>query len=279
MGTRIRLQASRLFCLGLLILGATLSVSPATAQDFSGLWDSFSPLVRFPAVRAEVRGSPAWVTISQGTLTRGGGNPLDLRQDFPLKQGNFFIDTMGQVQVGRVAGRIHYTLRSFAGTTPAVSPPGQLGEARFDWSGIRLGTDLDLVNRNGVRVGVGCDYDLEAPKFSESIYTLGARAISGDPPVTMGTYVAYNPVITMWGASPIVEGRARWSIMGSDLTDAELSAGLKSPMTYLGALSLRGGYRYTSLGISDPRFSGGQEEANRLDLVMRCWFVQFTYHY
>jgi len=265
---RLVLALSMMMC-----LGAGLSVSfvePAAAQYY-GL-DAFSPMVWLPTLEAEATVRGSWVNLGNGSLTGLSGGSL--RDHFKLNQTAFFVDTTVRLQLGRFSVRGTYEPRDLAAFVPVF--PGPDIEARFSYSGIRIGGDLDIIQWNRTRVGMDIDYDLYSPQFTFPILNaFRARTLRGENAFTMGFHVTYNPLRTLFGLSAIAQFKARWPISGTQVTDWEVSGGLASPTTVIGSWSLQSGYRNTQISFNDyrglphPRFDG----------TIQCWFTELAYYY
>ncbi len=269
--------AAGLFC-GVLLL--PLSGSLAIAQELSGL-EGYAPAISLPWLRGEMKGRVTWVQPLSGNQNiHDLGINFDLKDDFDLSDGHLFVDYMLRVQLGRLSGRFIYEIRDFDGTAPFQKVPGQPGsKARFTYTGIRLGADFDIVQRNRSRFGIDMDFNLYSPNFTESIQTSGGKSITGSGPLTLGIHGVYNPVFCFWGVSTILEGRVRWPISDTKVTDWELSAGLVSPETMLGTMALKGGYRRTRVQFSDSQVLQNIGHSTDFDIVMGGVFGELVYYY
>jgi hypothetical protein len=261
-----------LTCLGVLSF-SVLWPAAGLALDwgFRGLSDSLSPLVFPPAIRAEARVTPIWVSIVSGKLTVPPDTTLSLREQFALNSGHVFLDSMGRLQAGSFSVRVHYEPRSFVGKVRSAPDTGISSEARFDFSGARVGGDVDIFQRNLSRVGFNIDYYIYSPIFTQSIRPQLANELIGQEPVTIGFHAIYNPLNNLYGLSGIAEARARWSVGGTTVQDLELAAGVKAPETILGNVALRAGYRRTALEYIDARHT--------IDAVIAGWFGEVAYYY
>jgi hypothetical protein len=188
---------------------------------------------------------------------------------------------MARVQAGRFSFRMNLDFCEFAGSRPRLNQPGQPDtDARFEYSGFRLAGEFDIVQWYESRIGVALDYDLYSAYFSESIYTNGGgKKLSTPGPITLGGYVVLNPNVGYFGVSPMVEGRARWTISGPAMTDWEISAGLRSAENLIGSLAIRGGFRSTSIEFLDNRSAINTPYPARLDAELQGWFGEIVYYY
>ncbi len=184
---------------------------------------------------------------------------------------------MVRIQAGRIGLRAVYELRDFTGEGSLPSQP--ISQNRIDFSGIRIGADFDIFQRWNTRFGVNLDYGIYPPIFTETTQTLGGKKIQGHAPVTFGLHGSYNPLRTFFGASFIGDAQIRWPVMGAEVTDWRISAGLKSPETVLGSWALKGGYRETNLSFHDHQSFNGLGVAAQFDVTMGGWFVEFAYYY
>jgi hypothetical protein len=255
--------------------------SPAAAQELSGLIDGFSPVISLPRLQGEMKGRLTWVQLVNGNQSIPDlGINWDLKDNFNLSGGHLFLDYMVRVQLSRLSGRLYYEVRDFDGIAPFQNIAGQPSStARFTYTGIRLGADFDIFQRNRSRFGVDMDFDLYSPNFTESIQTLGGKSITGPAAVTIGIHGVYNPVFFLWGVSTMLEGRARWPLSDTKVTDWELSAGLVSPETMLGTMALKGGYRRTRVQFKDSQLFQNAGASTDFDITMGGVFGELIYYY
>ncbi|MGB6067993.1 MAG: hypothetical protein WBG50_24570 [Desulfomonilaceae bacterium] len=270
--------AAAIVCALLLLPAASSSVE---AQGLCGLLDGYSPVISLPWLQGEMRGRVIWERIISGKQTIPNlGQDWDLRDTFNLTGGRLFMDYMLRVQLSRLSARLYYEMRDFDATSPFQNVPGQPGSsARFTYTGLRLGADLDIVQRCRTRFGVDMDFDLFAPDFTESVETPGGKSITGPAALTMGIHGVYNPVMNFWGISPLLEVRARWPVSETKVTDWEISAGLASPETMLGTMAITGGYRRTSLQFKDSQVFQDTAASTDFDVVLGGWFADLIYYY
>jgi hypothetical protein len=278
-------RIAALGCVGVILCLA--GIQSSTAQSL-GWFDSLSSLVWYPSVEGDAKARLMWVGIGEGSFSgtslpgsvqEGGG----LRGTFNLNKEEFFIDSMVRLQIGRFSARAAYEARDFVG----FRAPG-LGETRISYSGLRLGGDFDMLIWNRTRLGVDLDYDLYNPRFVYPSLVSGNpnAKFSGPNALTLGVHAICNPLRTIWGASPIVEARARWPIQGSQVKDWEISGGVASPATLMGSFSLTAGYRNTRLSYSAAEAitsvtptSAVTTTNPRLETVFDGWFAEFAFYY
>jgi len=255
--------------------------APVAAQELSGLVEGFSPIISLPRLQGEMKGRVVWSNIISGKQSIPSlDRSWDLRENFNLTGGSFFVDYMLRVQLSRVSARLYYEMRDFLATAPFQNVPGQPdASARFTYQGIRLGGDFDVFQRNRTRFGVDMDFDLFAPGFTEAIQTAGGKYITGPAALTLGIHGVYNPVVCFWGISTILEARARWPISDTKITDWELSAGFASPETMLGTMAVKGGYRRTSLQFKNSQIFQNTPASTEFDIVWGGWFGELVYYY
>ena len=196
--------------LGLLLIGMSPYAAGAADLGMRGLSDVFSPLVFPPCFRAETKVTPMWMFFGDGTLTTAGQGTLSLREDLGLTRTAIFLDTMVRLQAGAFSCRIHYEPRGVTSNRPVQNNPLVAGRADLDYSGLRVGVDLDLVRKRTSRVGIDMDYQFYRPVFTQTISPQAAVQVSGGNPFTMGAHAVYNPITNLWGLSGILEIRGRW---------------------------------------------------------------------
>lgn len=285
----IKMNKRRPLCSRVLVVAAfvggiiLLNAGPftPTAQAFYGLTDISSPLVFIPHLQGELQVKPIWVRIESGQQTLPSvGTAWNLRNQFGLDETPLFVDIMCRFQISRFSLRIVYEIRDFVGKKKVVDRPDQPeAEARFSYTGIRLGGDFDIFQRYKTRVGMNMDYDLFPPIFNEAVQTIGGKKISGPAALTLGIHAVYNPITNFYGLSPVVEARVSWPILGTEVTDLELAIGVKAPETVLGSLALKGGYRRTNVEFKDRQMFNGVPVSTGFDAIMRGWFAELAYYY
>ena len=256
--------------LGLLLLGMSASAASAIDLGMKGLSNPFSPLVFPPCFQAETKVTPIWMFVGNGALTTAGQGALSLRDDFGLTSGHIFLDAMVRLQAGAFSCRLHYEPRGFIINSQVQNNP-LTGRVDFEYSGVRIGGDLDLVRKRTSRVGIDMDYQFYKPVFTQTIFPQAAAQVIGDNPFTMGAHAVYNPITNLWGMSGILEIRGRWSLSGASVTDMDASIGVKSPETVLGSVALKSGYRRTAIEFADNQ--------NNFEAVLSGWFGELAYYY
>jgi hypothetical protein len=286
--TRLARNFFALTCIGFLLSFA--SVQSAGAQNF-GWFNAWSPLTWFPTIEGDVKARLIWVNIASGSfsgisvpgsVSEGGG----LQTTFHMNKEELFLDSMVRFQLSRLSVRVSYEQRDFAG----FRQPG-LAEARVTYSGLRLGGDFDVIQWNRTRVGIDVDYDFFVPTFFFPLAPPANRVarFTGPNAMTLGFHAIYNPLRTIFGASPIVEFRARWPIQGTQVTDWEISGGLASASTLMGSFSLKAGYRNTQVADSAREINTAPVTpfdqsrisilSPRFDVVFEGWFAEFAFYY
>lgn len=261
------------------VLSVHVGAGPAAAQGFlPSLLDPRSPLVCIPSLQGEVRITPMWMRVLYGKQTIPAfGISWDLRRDFFMVNPELFLDTMARVQAGRFGLRGHYEIRDFTGETS--SPVGLITRNEFDFSGLRIGLDYDIYQQWNTRFGVNVDYSAYVPIFTESSQTPGGKKLLANLPVTLGLHGSYNPLRTFFGASFICDAEIRWPILGAQVTDWRISAGLKGTTTVLGSWAIKGGYRETTVNFNDRQIFNGVSVLAPLDVTMGGWLVELSYYY
>ncbi len=265
--------ALSVICLGL----SFLATGTAHAQEAS-LWSSFYPYVAMPYVQGEIKAMPTASYISKDS----NRNILNMTSE------NYFIDLMARFQMNRLSLRMIYEPRDFVGFRGG-------GEARFSYVNLRVGSDFDLIQSNRSRLGINFDYSLMKPEFfvsplfnSKSVPPIYAHPqannigvhFSGNPAATLGIHLVYNPVTSIYGVSGIIESKARWPLTSTEVTEWDVSAGLKTAETVLGSWALKFGFRNTNIFFKD-KFRGQNTIRRDLsfDTSINGWFGELTYLY
>jgi len=263
-------------------LAVILFASPAASQTYSSFFNRFSPFLTWPPVQGEITLTPIYMWVAGGQQTIPSlGISWSLRDDFALTNGHVFLDGMLRFQLGRLSLRAHVNTRDFDGTKKFRDlPAAQSSVARFEYSGYRLGGDIDILQFGNSRIGVNLDQDLYSPVFTESIQTAqGGKKLLARSPVTIGGHVVLRPAPKWYGFSALFEARARWPVAGADLTDWYVSAGIQGSETYIGTMGVRAGYRSTTISFSDAEFFNNQEVSMNFKAVMEGVFGEFVYYY
>jgi hypothetical protein len=282
-----RLGPALAVSLGIVILSLGPGLPLASAQWLGWLTGGPSPLFSYPRLEGELRVAPTYMAIVSGKNTLPSrGLSWDLKNQFDMGRERWFVDIWGKLQVGAFAVRLECEPRDFVGVTRFRKiPTERIGEARLDFTGLKVGVDFDFFNRYGVKMGVNADYYCYLPHFSESIQTnWGGKRIDGEAPVTFGGHLLVTAPAQFSGLAPVFEARASWpfsAFTSAELTDLKISGGLRGPTTVLGTVGLMAGYRRTGLAFSDLQIfdSGATLIKSHFDVVMAGWFVELAYFY
>lgn len=233
--------------------------------DFPGVADSRVPLVFPPMFRGEIRGRAMYLSaIKQSFNNTRRGISVDLQEDLGFSNAGALIEVMARAQFGRYSVRAHYDewIETFGSNN-----------GHLNWPVFRMGLDVDLYGDASFRVGLNCDINWDEPIFSvAAIPGRGALQIQWDRPVTAGLHAAYNP-FGYGGLAISCETRVRLPITSdSRITEFEIAVGVRGPATLLGATSLRGGWRYTSIELRKFNVS-------ELDIRWSGLFGELVYFY
>lgn len=266
--------------------GASLCV----AQDFPGLANPFSPVFSFPPLQGEATASLVWMNLLKGkavVFAPSGQVTRDFKNYWEMNPAALFLDAMVRLQVGPLSARLNYAQRYFKGEKGFAADATLV---QFDYTGLRIGGDLDILRWGRSRVGIDMDYDLYHPVLTATrlradigVDLAAESLLTGPSALTLGFHAVYNPSYNLYGFSAVAEGRARWSVAGSQVTDWEVSGGLKGPETIFGSVALRMGYRGTTISFSDhwtsPNTNPPSRIGSNLDVSMGGWFGEFAYYY
>lgn len=231
-------------------------------QDRPGITDPYAPAIAPPVFRAETRFRFLFL-LTSGSLKR---TDTDQKHEFVSElgypQNAMMIESMFRAQLSRISLRVHYDsyLRTLSGNA-----------SRLDWPELRLGLDFDIIDREGFRFGGDFDFYPLAPQFSVSNNVFGVVAFGTDRPITLGVHAAYNPVC-LGTISASCEARWRTSVVkDAGLNEVEVAAGIKFPMTMMGTMGVRGGWRYTTVSLTEGPFS--------VDMTWNAPFFDVLYIY
>ena len=95
--------------------------------------------------------------------------------------------------------------------------------------------------------------------------------VEGEAAMTVGVHADYSPSQFYYGMNPIFDANFRWPVLGTQVTDLRLAAGVKFPKTVLGIWALKLGYRKTSLEFRDS--------SGRVDVSFGGFFGELAYYY
>jgi hypothetical protein len=293
-GTAPRCPSWRLvltMSLGFFALALGTAVHHVSGQGVA----SYSPLFSLPRLEGDFKVAPIWMGIDHGkNVVPFAGQSWDLKRDFNMISSYWFLDISGRLQTGPLGVRFLNEPRNFVGITASRNPPNKPAEARFEFTGLRVGVDLDLFRRNRLRAGLNVDYYAYFPIFTEAIATLNTavdrdgklvgtgKKILGDSPVTIGAHVFYSPMTDFYGWAPVAEVRVSWpwrAFSGTNVWDVELSAGLRTVPTVLGTVALKGGYRYTAVSFNEGQTFNGVSGTTQFDVALSGWFGELAYYY
>jgi hypothetical protein len=234
----------------------------------------YLPFVYLPTLQGEARATMVYMDLTGGReFVYSPNQPAQvwgLKDDFAMNKSFMFFDSFARLTVGPFSARIHYEPRAFVGV--GSSPGSYINSiARLEYSGARLGGDIDIFRSNGSRVGFDFDYDLYYPIFTEGIRTSGGKIIQGEAALTLGGHVDFRPTSNYWGMNPIFDANVRWPVFGTQVVDYRLAGGLTFPQTVLGVLALKIGYRKTSLDFRDS--------SGRVETSFGGFFGELAYYY
>jgi hypothetical protein len=264
-------------------MGAALLLVVLFGSAARADWFNFSspvlPYISFPELEGEIRTRASWMTITSGNVStqnpqeRAVQNYGGLRDHFQMTSDNLFMDLMIRAQLGRFGLRVNYEPRDFVGNRN--NPNLFSSEARLNYSGVRVGFDVDALKWGLTRFGVDLDYDCFQPTFTypTSFRLVGRNILTGLNAFTLGIHGCLNPVTTCYGVQGIAEFRARWPVSGAEVVDWEVSTGLKTPDTLIGSWALKLGYHGTQL-----QFGDGPVKA-KFDCTFSGWFADVSFYY
>ena len=155
-----------LFTVAAAIFLFNMGTTSAMAQ---GLLDAFSPIFSFPHLEGEAQLRLIDTQILSGNVVPSrpdspllplSARALDLKNDLGMTSPAVFLDFMVRVQLWRLSFRLNYSMRDYEGHTLFNGVPIH---SRFDYTGLRLGGDFDVVQWGRSRAGIDLDYDLYVP--------------------------------------------------------------------------------------------------------------------
>ena len=272
----------------LIVLGMSLLVAANAQAQVLGAGNPnapYLPFVYLPTLQAEVRATPIYMELSGGKeivyeFVDGGTQPSSehgLKDYFNMTKSDALFDAMVRLTAGPVSLRLHYDSRTFVG----VGRNSDLiySVARLEYSGIRLGGDIDLFRWNGSRVGIDFDYDVYHPIFSESFtawpidqVTKAGKIIEGEAAMTIGIHGEYSPTFTYYGMNPVFDANIRFPLRETKVTDFRVGAGVRFLETVLGTWALKLGYRRTNLDFRESL-------VGRVETTFGGFFGELAYYY
>lgn len=227
-----------------------------------GIMNPCTPYIAPPILRGEVRFRPIFIGLEGTVQDTETGVSRDFLKELGYVNQGILFETMVRAQIGRVSLRAHYDsyIRTFRGS-----------DSRLDWPEFRLGGELDLWYTEPIRFGFDMDFYATRPSFKLDDPVLGRIFIESPRPATVGAHIALNPV-SIGRLSVSMEGRARRCIRtGTRINEYEIAAGLKTPETVLGTVALRGGFRYSDIGL--------EYDIHRVDAKWSGFFGELVYQY
>jgi len=265
----------------LIVLGMSLLVAANAQAQVLGAGNPnapYLPFVYLPTLQAEVRATPIYMELSGGKeivyeFVDGGtqsSSEHGLKDDFNMTKPDVLFDAMVRLTAGPVSLRLHYDSRTFVGVGRNSTP--KYSVARLEYSGIRLGGDIDLFRWNGSRVGIDFDYDVYHPIFTEGIKTPGGKIIEGEAAMTIGIHGEYSPTFTYYGMNPVFDANIRFPLRDTKVTDFRVGAGVRFLETVLGTWALKLGYRRTNLDFRESL-------VGRVETTFGGFFGELAYYY
>lgn len=307
-----------LACL-LLVIICALTATTAEAQMFSSLWGS-SAWWDWSDFRASMGYKMTFPRITGTVEGRGETHNLS---DFGFSEDpeifkafnvEFYIDRLGlRLDVEedhKFKGRTETIARTSAGRHPVNGPtrplvelflnPGDPKISDLDFSGVRLGLDLDIIRTPFARGGIDFTYYCEQITFTDRRHNdpFQWQRYTGSQPLQLGVHGRLMPgrirdvPITIQGKFrlpfPFTEQLLRRTTEAK-ITEWEISAGLRPAiweMSFIGhstfSFGIEGGYRMSYLNLqSRPQQDfvfGGKDEVN----IHARWggaFVQVVFTY
>ena len=139
---------------------------------------------------------PRYAMLRGMNVLLPGGQPageLDLTEAMPMDQYPFRHDFYTTLRIWRVG------LKAIYSDFDALNE--QRNRGKFDFSGVTVGCDVDLVCHNWLQAGVGAEYHFNEPRLHTKLYqdpddpagTSFTIDIQGDRPITAGAYARYIP--------------------------------------------------------------------------------------
>lgn len=237
-------------------LGTARAQSLLPSAEGPSLRDAFAPrapnfcdpstwFVFLPAFRGEAKVRPLFVYLSGDVQDSQSGLTYSLGSEVSIPKHVVVVETMVRGQISPFSLRVHYDayLNQFRGSN-----------AKLDWPDWRIGMDFDLIDRGAVRLGLNFDVYPQRPEVSVSLPQVGNVEYSFPRPATGGIHCIWNPV-DVSGMSLSLEARARRSLRtGTRIDEVDLAAGVKSAGTILGRVAVRGGWRYTVMGLDTSAY-------------------------
>lgn len=212
----------------------------ALAPRAPNFFDPSTWFVFLPAFRGEAKVKPLFIYLSGDVQDTRTGSTYRSADVLGMPKHLVVVETMLRGQISPFSFRVHYDayLNQFRGS-----------RAKLDWPEWRLGMDFDLIDRGAIRLGLNLDVCPQHPEAGISPPQIGNFEYTFPRPVTGGIHCIWNPM-DVSGMSLSLEARARRSLRtGTRIDEIDLAAGIKSAGTILGRVAVRGGWRYTMIGL------------------------------
>jgi hypothetical protein len=143
--------------------------------------------------RSEIGIGVAGTQIQGAKLTGSGDGELDLRKVMPMDGGPNWYNLYGNMRIWRFG--LRGTFSNFEARSQAMN------RGKFDFSGLSVGADVDLIQQEWLTFGVALDHYFFEPRIEASMLTPPISpqwspfmvSLNGLAPSTYGTYCRYVP--------------------------------------------------------------------------------------
>jgi hypothetical protein len=170
----------------------------ALPVSLGGLERYIGPLLPVESLGSTFRSETGFAIVGaypRYAMLRGRiGGELDLADSMPIDQYPFRHDFYTNLRIWRLALKATYT------DFDALSEQRNWG--KFDFSGVTVGCDVDLVCQPWFNAGLGVEYHFNQPRLHSTLYEYPDNTVNpapflmdieGERPITAGAYARYVP--------------------------------------------------------------------------------------
>lgn len=163
--------------------------------------------------RSEIGTGISAIKLTSIKITGSSSGEFDLKHAALMETTPVGYNTYARLRLWRFGARAEYTFFD--------ARSDQKDFAKFEFSGLKLGGDFDLVQFNWLALGFSTDFYFMNPQFTGELwrrdigfYTLG---LQGDRPILVGSYLRYIPP-EIWGFPLHLEAYAKFPVSGTKFT-------------------------------------------------------------
>lgn len=202
--------------------------------------------------RSEVGTGISAIKLAAIKVTGSVSGEFDLKQSAYLETTTIGYQTYACLRLWRFGARATYTLFD--------ARSEQKDFAKFEFTGLKLGGDFDLVQFNWLAVGVSTDFYFMNPQFNGELWSRRTEfftmGVQGDRPILVGSYLRYIPPEIL-GFPLHLEAFAKLPVSGTKLTTLGVDLVFR-PQIYRFDVAAKLGFQRENLQFrTDPKYQVG----------------------